>query len=450
MAALQPISLNLGHETVRLNVTPAAAGFLIERESFSTAPVGKVGPKITQVLLANDASISEFMKSEPHSDRVGPVLEHLLREAMYVAPESSEPASIEEQLAMLNRLSRATDEIELLYCINAVIRGLGATSFMYFLAQDDSSGQPASYRILTSHAEALQIYVSLRMYAGDPALERARGHPEPFFSSDFGKIQKMNGGGRKIAERARGFGMKSLAVVPAHHRGSNHFGVLYAATDTLPEENGEERLRANQALFRALSAQVFEWYMRKEASTAFRNTGLTPVELQILNAWKRGFQLDAIAEVLNISPTSLKRLHLPSINEKLTTKTIRSSVQVASDLGLLPLVSDRKVAYVLYSPKHGVFLRADGACPAFSKLFPGPTEEAQIFDDIAAANELIDEVMPNQRGELEFRRVDVHCFATSASREECAAAGLPWWEPDADQEDEDAWVERNGPSSSYH
>jgi len=292
------------------------------------------------------------------------------------------------------------------------------------------------------------------MYAADPALHRARSSSEPFFSSDFGKIQKMRGVRRNIAERARGLGLKSLAVVPAHCRGSSHFGVLYVATNTLPEDNGEERLRANQALFRALSAQVFEWYMKKEVATAFANTRLSTLELQILSAHKRGFTLDVIAEVLNLTPTSLKRTHVPSINHKLNTKSIHEARRIASAQGLLPIVSDRKVAYIMYSTTHGVFLREDCNCPFFSKMIPGELEEAQIFDDVASANEVIDRVMPNQKGLLQFRRVDVHCFATTATREECVAAGVPSWESESDgEEDRSAsgdGPKTCGPSKTFH
>ncbi|CAH2803817.1 MAG: hypothetical protein CBHOC_4268 [uncultured Caballeronia sp.] len=91
------------------------------------------------------------------------------------------------------------------------------------------------------------------------------------------------------------------------------------------------------------------------------------------------------------------------------------------------------MAYVLYSPTHGVFLRADCNCPFFSKMLPDELEEAQIFDGVASASEMIERVMPNQKSLLEFRRVDIHCFATTATREECVAAGLPSLESNSDQ-----------------
>lgn len=454
MAVPHPITLSLGHETVRLSAKTGAAGLLIERESFAAAHARVLGPKITQVLLANDASIADFLKSDPHSARVTPVVDQLLREAHYVAPKAASPTNIEEQLAALNRLNRADDEAELLVGITSLVRTLGATSFMFFLVEDDASGQPVSYRILTSHAEALQTYVSLRMYAGDPCLVRARNSSEPFFTSDFGKIEKMHGARRALAERARSLGMKSLIVVPAHCRGSNQLGVLYVANNALPADNGEESLRASQAFFRALSAQVFEWYMKKEVATAFANTRLSTLELQILGARKRGFTLEVIAEVLNLTPTALKRTHLPSINRKLGTKSIHEATRLAGEQGLLPVVSDRKVAYIMYSPVSGVFLREDYSCPFFSKMIPGELEEAQIFDDIASAQEVIDRIMPNQKGLIQFRRVDVHCFATTATRDECVAAGLPSWESSGEGREQTPaqidWPKSSDPSGAYH
>jgi DNA-binding NarL/FixJ family response regulator len=57
--------------------------------------------------------------------------------------------------------------------------------------------------------------------------------------------------------------------------------------------------------------------MKKEVAAAFVATRLSTLELQILSARKRGFTLEIIAAVLNLTPTSLKRTHLPSINRKL-------------------------------------------------------------------------------------------------------------------------------------
>ncbi|QIE30481.1 autoinducer binding domain-containing protein [Caballeronia sp. SBC2] len=448
MSSAQPVTLFLGHETVRLSASNGSLGHLIERESFASEQ--QLGPKITQVVLANDASIREFLKGDPHSERVGPVVDHLLREAHYVSPKSFASVDIRDQLKALNHLYRAEDETELMVCITSLVQTLGATSFMYFLAEDDANGRPVSYRILTSHAEALQNYVSLRYYATDPFLIRSRHSPEPFFSSDFGMIENMRGQRREIAERARAMGMKSWIVVPAHCRGSNNFGTLYVANNVLPADGGEECLRESQALFRSLSAQVFEWYMKKEVALAFANTRLSTFELQILSARKRGFTLELIADILNLSPTALKRVHVPSINHKLKAKNIHEATKIADDQGLLTVVSDRKVAYVIYSESRGIFLRADHGCPFFSKMLAGDLQEAQIFDDRASARELIDRVMPNQKDVVQLRRVDVHCFATTATKEECVAAGMPAWESEAEPAEVAEWPTHSVSSGSYH
>ncbi|CAH2803812.1 MAG: hypothetical protein CBHOC_4267 [uncultured Caballeronia sp.] len=60
--------------------------------------------------------------------------------------------------------------------------------------------------------------------------------------------------------------------------------------------------------------------MKREVTAAFANTRLSTLELQILSAHKRGFTLETIAEVLNLSQTSLRRTHVPSINHKLDAK----------------------------------------------------------------------------------------------------------------------------------
>ena len=87
-------------------------------------------------------------------------------------------------------------------------------------------------------------------------------------------------------------------------------------------------------------------------------------------------------------------------------------------------------------------------------MVPGELEEAQVFDDVASAREVIERVMPNLQDILQFRRIDVHCFATTATKEDCVAAGLPAWEstdePDESEGPLDLCSEQNYRRGSYH
>jgi hypothetical protein len=103
--------------------------------------------------------------------------------------------------------------------------------------------------------------------------------------------------------------------MPAHHPGAHRFGALYAANSHLPSENGEEPLRKNRLIFQLLAAELLNWYARQEKALALKNSGLTTLDLQILNAIARGQRLDSIAEDLDISLHALRRRHVRSINQ---------------------------------------------------------------------------------------------------------------------------------------
>jgi Autoinducer binding domain len=138
-----------------------------------------------------------------------------------------------------------------------------------------------------------------------PSNER-RSHL-PFFSSDVGLLENLSGSWREMGEAARHFGMGSWIVMPAHHPAAHRFGAFYAANNHLPSENGEEPLRKNRLIFQLLAAELLNWYARQEKALALKNSGLTTLDLQILNAIARGEPLESIAEGQGISLYALRQ-----------------------------------------------------------------------------------------------------------------------------------------------
>ena len=242
--------------------------------------------------------------------------------------------------------------------------------------------------------------------------------------------------------------------MPAHHPGAHRFGALYAANSHLPSENGEEPLRKNRLIFQLLAAELLNWYARQEKALALKNSGLTTLDLQILNAIARGQRLDSIAEDLDISLHALRRRHVRSINTKLKTKTIVEAACLASEQGFLAIASERKVGYVIHSARCGTLLREDYGIPFWSDFNPAGLDDAQVFPDIESAKRTL-EVIRFPQGECEFRRIDVYHTATTASIDECAAAGIPRWDPSTlncglPADDSATWGTLGSPPVDYH
>lgn len=64
----------------------------------------------------------------------------------------------------------------------------------------------------------------------------------------------------------------------------------------------------------------------------------------------------------------------------------------------------------------------------WSNVNPEGIDEAQLFPDIEAAQRTL-EVTGIHSEECQFLRVDVYHTATTASMDNCAAAGIPRWDP---------------------
>lgn len=257
-----------------------------------------------------------------------------------------------------------------------------------------------------------------------------------------------------MGEASRKRGMGSWIVAPAHQPNAPRFGALYAANNRLPADHGEEPLRHNRLLFKLLAGELLEWYANQEKLFALKNSGLTLVELQILNAVARDLTHASIADSLNLSLYSLRRQHIHSIIVKLKTKTIYEAARLASLQGLLAIASERKVGYVIYHDRWGTFLREDCGIPFWSNVNPEGIDEAQIFPDIETAQRALGSSSHGVQ-QCQFRRVDVYHTATTVSIAECAAAGIPRWDPSTTRVNSppDAsatWSALKGPPKDYH
>jgi DNA-binding CsgD family transcriptional regulator len=453
----QVTTLALGRETIELRTYDGETGLIIERESSARSKRdGDV--RVTQVLLANQPNISGFLDAEPYPE-VGPIIRHLIRDVALPAVAANDDGgygrSREDVLDLIAELPKAADESVLIKKTQTIVRALGAEVAFFFLTEKGANGEHESYRILViSETHVAQTYVERRWYATDPFLTHAAISQAPYFSSDVGELKNLSGSRREMGEFARQIGFGSWIVLPTHVLETNKFGALYAANSRLPADGGEEPLRANWRLFKLLSADLLDWYVNQEKAFAQKSTHLTTIEFQILNARARGENHELIAEALDISIHALTRQYFRSINTKLNAKTIDEAVRIAGERGLLAYVSERKVCYVVYSPKYGVFLRREGSLGTmqFWSSSPYEIDDAEIFPDAQSAQSFIDSLEPGFVAA--FHRVEVHYMAQTASIAECVASGLPAWDPGsltsgAPPDDSGTWGDLNEPPSTY-
>ena len=450
----QIATLSIGREIIELRARQGQAGVLLERESRSQSRRRGDVP-VTQVLLANDANLRSFMRGEPYQDVVQPTLSHLVQSAQTPTVADTGSPGVGDPLEAIRLLAHAQDESALIGQMTAIVRSHGANTAFFVLTEQARDGEQQSHRILAgSDTEATQLYVAKKWYATDPCLLHAGRSHLPFFSSDVGLLENLSGSWREMGEAARHFGMGSWIVMPAHHPGGRRFGALYAANNHLPSENGEEPLRKNRLIFQLLAAELLNWYARQEKALALKNSGLTTLDLQILNAIARGERLESIAEGLSISLYALRRQHVRSINAKLRTKTIADAARSASEQGFLAIASERKVGYVIHSARCGTLLREDYGIPFWSAFNPAGLDDAQVFPDVETAQRTL-LMIKFPQDECEFRRVDVYHTATTASIDDCAAAGIPRWDPStanggSPADDSATWGTLGSPPADYH
>ncbi|WP_207003954.1 autoinducer binding domain-containing protein [Trinickia mobilis] len=389
--------------------------------------------RVTQVVLACKRSLQGFLRAEPYSRVIEPAVHKMIESATNRMPQQISSRELHGRDAIhsaIREISRVPDESELIANVRAITRAMGASTAFFFLCERSAEGEIAAYRILIASPDdtaAAQTYVAKRWYATDPFLMHAGKSQRPYFSSDVGFLENLTGSWRDMGEFARAVGMRSWIVAPAHLPRASKFGVLYASNSTLPADHGEEPLRENRVFFGALSAELLDWYISRDKALALKRSALSTLEIQILDATARGQTLDQIALSLDLSETALRERISASIRSKLAAKNIIEAARLADEMGLLAAGSERKVAYVVHSPRWGTFLGEILGVPFWSNVNPEGLERAAIFADVLTAREVLDSQLPGH--DCVLHRVDVHHAAQTASIDDCVAAGLPGWAP---------------------
>ena len=387
---------------------------------------------VRQLVVATDDNLDALLRNEKVEPSFRASVFELVKELAGFRPPAL-PAVLGSAASVVDAISaieRAPDEATVALHLLSAARALGGSNALYMLNGRGKDGNLVSHRILTTGPQdtlAITNYIDETWFATDPFLTHAGRSHSPCYSSDLGLLENLTGSRLEMGKFVRSIGLSSFAVHPAHAPRSDKFGALYVTSPVIPGEQGEEPLRRNEVLLRALSFAVLNWYLGQERYAALRQSGLNTAELQILDVIAKGGTAEMARERAGVSKAAMRAKITPSIRSKLSAKNLIRAAKVAEERGLLAAASDRKVAYVVYSPRWGVFLREDFGIPFWSGLNPQGLDTAQLFPDAASARRVFDAQPAGH--DCELRRVEVHFSARNASIVDCVAAGLPAWNP---------------------
>jgi DNA-binding CsgD family transcriptional regulator len=229
-------------------------------------------------------------------------------------------------------LMNATDELELIQLVREAIQSRGAEWFVFVsLYPMDHSESRSTYRFLIGcRPEWCQIYNANRWYLTDPCLDYARSNTAPVLGSDL-PIHTI--GQQRMLEVAAENGFESVYIVPAHASEKGRIGVLYLASSA-KREDGEPKLRAGRAFFRALSLELLDWSSQTLRNEAIQTSGLTAEDVRLLALVKSGFTATSIADELNVSPSTVYR-QFQRVNEKIGVSHITAAVRFAEEHDIL-------------------------------------------------------------------------------------------------------------------
>lgn len=447
----------IGAESFKYALRDFDDGAILERESINSGKNGEF--KVTQVVSVSDSAAMKFIQSDPHAQRVGPAIADSIRDAemdfQLRSVAKARPLG-KTTWQSIGKLSYQAGESSLINEAWRIIQALEGTMAFYFVGALDKAGEVESFRILILSSVGtapMQLYVQNRWYSTDPFLIHARQTQRVCYSSDVGKIENLTGSWREMGEFARSYGMKSWLVAPAHDPKSRHFGALYVANDQIPAAGGEEILRQNAVLYRALSQEMFEWLESRRRGQAIQNLGLTAEDLQILSGLTRQLPIEVIAKESGFRVTTIRDKYLPAIKRKFSVSRIDEAIAVADKLDILTAMAERKVAYIVFRKGFGIFLADEFGVKYWSQFNPSGIDRAKIFKDPIDARLSLG--ISDRNDEYSMGRVDVHATATSATVAECLLAGLPGWEPgevhdDGPPDESGTWSTINLSSSFRH
>jgi Autoinducer binding domain len=233
--------------------------------------------------------------------------------------------------ATLSGINSATSATELSEILNEVNEdfGLAASVFACFTREDETMD---SYRhVIACPSAWCNQYNAKRWFAIDPCLIYAQHNSEPILVEN---ISVRTAGQKALMQAARDFGFKSGAIFPAHSAGGRmRMGVLYVAGR---EEDAfdEGTLEECKHVFRSISAEMLDWWMRKIREEILTKVRLNEVELRLLMLEREGFSTKEIALQTGMQATAIDA-RFRRIMLRFGESSRKVVAQKAFDMGIL-------------------------------------------------------------------------------------------------------------------
>lgn len=244
-------------------------------------------------------------------------------------------SSVEHVCEIIDEIRNINDEWQLVKILRECICALGAESFVYtwFLgdqAVPDHAGNENRRYLVGCDPAWTQLYIARKWFMNDPFVAYSKANAAPILGS---QIQPITDGQRDLLRAAAEYGFRSAFVIPSHAGIINHMGMLYLGSSADPEE-GEQRMSENRIYFRALAAELLDWWIARVREKAQATYKLDKIELQVLKLGKDGYAAKEMAIELDISLPTMYA-HYRRIKSKFSVTNIHEAVHIASRSGLL-------------------------------------------------------------------------------------------------------------------
>lgn len=237
----------------------------------------------------------------------------------------------ENALSVIQQISQAADDTEIVDALNQAKRALGAehAAFASFVRDDVAM---ESFRFLLACDPAWCIeYQRHGWYAHDPWLLYAETHSEPICAA---KIPLRTPGQRAVISLAATYGVASAYIVPAPSGGTvSRLGVLMLGSRYEGYFEGEATAPI-KVLARSLAMELHEWWVRRVRQEIIKKCHLTPDDMELLALERQGFGSKQIADKLNTSPSAVDS-RFQRLNAKFNMPTRKATARVAAEYGVI-------------------------------------------------------------------------------------------------------------------
>lgn len=240
----------------------------------------------------------------------------------------------DDVMAAIGALAQCATEAEAGALTAAIVRHLGAQSYVYTTVLPPNAHEPCeTFRyFIGCKPEWCELYRKKKWMMNDPYVAYARTNSAPVAGSC---IKAATPGQAAMLASSAEHGFRSGLVVPTHTSlgAKRRMGLLYIGADLAPDI-GEPLLLKKRGQFVALGFELLCWWNARLRQEAMRKFSLLDDEIKMLQLAKDDRIASEIAAVLDLKVAAVYR-KLERIKEKFNVDKISQAVVEADAAGLL-------------------------------------------------------------------------------------------------------------------